>query len=342
LKIVASAKVSFAMSLSVFSKVRINGLVLKNRFVRSATFEALATNDGCVTPSLTKTYTTLADGEVGLIISSCTLVDPHGRHHPTMLSMLSDDSQTSIGRLASNVHKHRCPFAVQLVHAGSLAKPQLTGTPVETPNTMNHSDIDRVVANFVRAARMAFSIGVDAVQVHASGPYLLAQFLSPNLNHRSDAFGGTQAKRTEVVRRIISDIRRAVMKTQPLLVKINGTVAVDDLVQTAKICADAGADAIEVLDHQSGGSSRLRAIRRCVGVPLISSGGFRELEHMEEVVREGVCDLVSLSRPLIRQPDLVALFRQGKVKVAQCIGCSGCLAWTSMRENPLRCVAKSR
>jgi 2,4-dienoyl-CoA reductase-like NADH-dependent reductase (Old Yellow Enzyme family) len=336
----------------LFTRQRLNGMWLKNRFVRSPTYEALASPSGAVTPALTQLYTDLADGELSLVLTSCTLVDPHGRHHPTMLSLLSPEAQTSLGRLASDVHRHHSHFGVQLVHAGPAAKTAYSSLPVETPDAMSAADIERVIGSFVSAAQTSYSVGADVVELHASGAYLLASFLSPKTNHRNDGYGGSQTKRTEILRQIVSGIRAVALPTAPLLVKVNGIadgpagLTVEEAAEVAAIARGAGVDGIEVLGGivakgKAGPRNHVRAIRKATDAVVIASGGFLSIEDMEKAVfGDKICDLISLSRPLIRQPDLVRLFKEGRTRQADCISCNGCLKWTSIGEKPLKCVAK--
>jgi 2,4-dienoyl-CoA reductase-like NADH-dependent reductase (Old Yellow Enzyme family) len=334
-----------------FSRTRLNGLWLRNRLVRSPTYEAMATPAGAVTPALTKCYTDLADGRVGLVFTGCTLTDPRGRHHPTMLSLLSPESQGSIGRVASEVHRHQAHFGVQLVHAGLSAKAQYINAEPEGPDTMSRSDIERVIDNFIRGAKTTFAIGADCVELHGSGGYLLAGFLSPKTNHRTDEFGGSQAKRNEIVRRIVTGIRKVVIPTFPVLIKINAStagpfaMAPADVIEVVKTLEESGIDAIELFvgmpPKGKANYSTIKEVRKVTKLPLISAGGYLKLEDIENAVGpKGYCDLVSLSRPLVRQPDLPKLFQQGKTKIADCVNCNGCVGATSMKEKPLRCVVK--
>jgi 2,4-dienoyl-CoA reductase-like NADH-dependent reductase (Old Yellow Enzyme family) len=213
---------------------------------------------------------------------------------------------------------------------------------------MSQPDIERVIRNFINAAKTSYSLGADVVELHSSGPYLLASFLSPKTNHRNDDFGGTQKKRAEILRRIVSGIRAVVLPTAPLLVKVNGSdsgpsgLTIDEAVEVATICRSAGVDAIEVFGGmpakgKAGQRDHVRAIRKATDAVIIASGGFLNIEEMEKaVVGEKICDLISLSRPLIRQPDLVKLFKEGKTRQADCVSCNGCLEWTSIGEKPLK------
>jgi 2,4-dienoyl-CoA reductase-like NADH-dependent reductase (Old Yellow Enzyme family) len=121
-------------------------------------------------PQLVELYTKLADGGIGCLNTGCTLVDPRGRHHRSMLSLVNDESHHSIGRLILEVHKHGCPIAIQLVHSGPMAKPELmNGQAKETPDTMSQRDIERVISSFVQGAKTSFGLGADGVQFHSSG-----------------------------------------------------------------------------------------------------------------------------------------------------------------------------
>jgi 2,4-dienoyl-CoA reductase-like NADH-dependent reductase (Old Yellow Enzyme family) len=119
-----------------------------------------------------------------------------------------------------------------------------------------------------------------------------------------------------------------------------------EAVEIAAILRAAGADGLEVFGGmppkgKPAKREHIRAIRKATDAVLIASGGFLDVEEMARAVaEEKICDFISLSRPLIRQPDLVKRFRDGTAKVADCISCNGCLKWTSMGEKPLKCVAK--
>lgn len=332
----------------LFTKSRINGLVLANRFVRSATYEALANESGCSTPAVEKCYTDYADGEVGLIISSCTQVDPHSKHHPTMLSVTSDDAVQSLGILAQRVHEHRAPLAIQLTHSGVASKESLTHLKPEVPDTVSHHDIERIVANFVKGAKACVGVGIDAVQIHSAGRYLLGSFLMPEFNHRTDEFGGNAKNRAEIVRRVVEAVRKAVPTSYPVMIKLSASremgVKPEDVVETVKIIENAGIDAVELSLGAISGEKDLDAVkevRKVSKVPLMVCGGYRDVKEMEKAVEDGLFDYVSLSRPLIRQPKLVKMFHEGITQMASCKQCNGCMQWTSVQEKPLKCVSKT-
>lgn len=358
----------------LFTSIKINNLKIPNRFYRSATFEALSNTNGDCTNEIIKLY--MKFKSVGLIMSSCTQVDNRGQHHPTMLSLApraclnggNDDHLKTFTKLANEIHKQGLCFGVQLAHPGLISKKYLINNrDPEGPNTMSLADIERVIDSFSNSAYLAYKYGADAVQIHGATIFLVGSFLSSVTNQRNDDFGGNIEKRCELLRRIIHGIRSKVPSGFPLLLKINGGsekayISPEDQAVIAQIAEKSGIDAIEVAvdkkikdnypsqfsafgqeaAHIASNSnydySVLPLVKKAVSVPIISTGGHLELKKMDVFVNSGLCDMIGLSRPLIRQPDLVDMFKNGKTQKSTCKQCDGCLGYTSVREKPLKCV----
>jgi 2,4-dienoyl-CoA reductase-like NADH-dependent reductase (Old Yellow Enzyme family) len=185
--------------------------------------------------------------------------------------------------------------------------------------------------------------------------YLLSSFLSPHTNRRTDEWGGTFENRARVLVEILGGIRSLLGGGFPVIAKLNssdfldGGFTVDESVKAATILEAAGIDGIEV----SGGMAEagrgsiwpgLRKpedegyfvavaarIKAAVKVPLFGLGGIRTLQVAENFVREGLIDLVSLSRPFIREPHLVKDFREGRVARSGCISCNKCMNLRGIR-----------
>ena len=283
------------------------------------------------------------------------------------------DHLRTFSNLADEIHKMGLCFGVQLTHSGLASKKYLINNQEpEGPDTMSSSDIDRVIDNFANSAYLAYKYGADAVQIHCAGNYLLGTFLSGVSNHRNDEFGGNIKKRCEIMKRVIERARSKVPTNFPLLIKINGQmetafISPEEQVTIAKVAENAGIDAIEVAvsqprnknqksDFSAFSSFRIKTVKtvltanydykavalvkKSVKVPIISTGGHLELKRMENFVDGGLCDMIGLSRPLIRTPDLVELFQSDGLKKSTCVNCNGCLTHTSMQEKPLKCVLK--
>ena len=247
----------------VFERGVINGMELANRFVRSATWEGMAADDGSVTPKLIETMAVLAAGGVGLIISGHAYVRPDGQASGWQLGIHKDDLVGGLSAMTAAVHESGGKIVAQLAHAGTAAAEKLIGQPplvvsdyeglAESPRReIAAADIGELVDAFANAARRAKSAGFDGVQIHSAHGYLLSQFLSPIYNRRRDEYGGNVGNRARIHLEIYDAVRQAVGENYPVLIKMNcrdfvdGGLSLEDSVQVAGLLADAGFDAIEL------------------------------------------------------------------------------------------------
>lgn len=194
---------------------------------------------------------------------------------------------------------------------------------------------------FIAAGRRAASAGFDGVQIHAAHFFFLSRFISPAINHRRDEYGGSNAGRAKVLVEILQGIRRD-NPSLHISVKINssdflpGGLMEPDSLEICNILANNGIDSIEV----SGNGTSRQGIRNAgdeayfslfamrlaetVNVPVILVGGLRSRKVMELLLRNSKIELLSLSRPLIRQPDLPKLLEKGLAEKSDCISCNAC------------------
>ncbi|MCI5162836.1 MAG: NADH:flavin oxidoreductase, partial [Candidatus Electrothrix sp. AX5] len=186
---------------NLFTETIINGLSLKNRFIRAATWEGLATPEGAVTPKLIDRMVSLAQGGVGLIISSHTYVSKEGQGTPWQIGSHEDDLVNGLSKMTSAVHENGGKILIQLAHAGQYAATDLTELPALTVSSLPSStdvpykeitkaDISSLILSYAQAAKRAKNAGFDGIQLHSAHGYLLSQFLSPAYNHRTDEYGG--------------------------------------------------------------------------------------------------------------------------------------------------------
>jgi 2,4-dienoyl-CoA reductase-like NADH-dependent reductase (Old Yellow Enzyme family) len=347
---------------NLFSPVRIGRLELGNRLVRSATAERLATEPiGRATPALASLLSGLARGGVGLIISGHAYVAPRGKAHPEMLSAHCDEMIPGLKTLAAAVHQNGGRIALQINHGGRHCDEACTpGTmapsPVPTrsgrvPREMTPSDIADAADDFGRAARRAQLAGFDAVQIHSAHGYLIGQFLSPHTNRRRDAWGGGFERRLRFLAAVCEAVRGEVGAEFPVFIKLGmmdnlqrvpDGLTPDDGVRVVSRLADLKLDAVEVSGGYGGGSdfnSRLavgskepeayfrslaQRARASTHLPVILVGGLRSRALMDEVLAAGDADMISLCRPLIREPDLPNRLRSGEATAAACISGGRC------------------
>lgn len=358
-----------------FHPGRIGTLLLRNRIVRSATYEGLADPEGRVEKRYVDFMGRLASGGVGLIVTGHLFVREEGRVSFRQGGIHDDDGIPGFRRAVRRVHDEGSRIVAQISHAGGQAvqgksgssgtvAPSAVSDPAYSriPAELSVEDIREIVGSFAAAAVRAREAGFDGVQLHVAHGYLLSQFLSPHRNVRSDAYGGSLAGRARIVLEVCEAVRKAVGPTYPVLVKINGEDFVDRGLESADAqivaarLAAAGIDAIEA----SGGlpSSKApsifrkgiasvgeegyflpfaEAVRTDARVPVISVGGFRSPDFVNRVLRSGAADFVSMSRPFIREPGLVSRWSRGDLRRATCISCNLCLR-ASRSEEGVHCV----
>ncbi|MCP3921956.1 MAG: NADH:flavin oxidoreductase [Desulfobacterales bacterium] len=336
----------------LFTESSINAVSLKNKFVRAATWEGLATTEGTVTPKLIDMIVALAKGGVGLIISSHSFVSKEGQATPWQIGIHKDDFVPKLKDLTSAVHKNGGKIFIQLAHAGQYADQKLTGQPALAVSdnvsdnkiqVITKEDIKRIVSSYVKAAKRAYESGFDGIEIHSGHGYLLSQFLSPAYNNRYDEYGGSIENRARIHIQIYNAMREVVGKEYPIIIKMNcadfieNGLTIDESLQAAILFANAGFDAIEV----SGGIIRTgklsptrpgitteskeayfqeysRRFKEKIEIPLILVGGFKSFEVADKIITEGTADYISMSRALIREPDLINRWKKRDLHQAMC------------------------
>ena len=338
----------------LFEATEINGMKLANRFVRSATWEGMAADDGAVTPKLIQTMVDLAEGGVGVIISGHTYVSPEGQAGPWQLGIYKDEFVDGLKTMTDAIHKAGGKIVAQLAHAGHFAIKALTKQPPHVVSDfdglsksprheLTKEDIKKLIEAFGKAAQRAKTAGFDGVQIHSAHGYLLSQFLSPAYNQRQDEYGGSIENRARVHVEIYNAIRKKVGNDYPVLIKINSEdyidngLSLEDSIAASKILADAGIDAIELSGGtlSSGKLSPSRsginkeekeayfkeaaaAYNKVINIPLILVGGMRSLNVAEKIINSGSADYISMCRPFIREPGLIKRWQSGDKSPAKC------------------------
>lgn len=336
----------------LFSPISIGSMTVKNRFVRSATQDWLGDENGYLTDRSYALYKELAKNDVGLIVTAHSYVSyPRGKASPKQNAVYDDSFIEGYAALATIVHAYGAKIVLQVSHAGVQTTLENTqGVAPAATNTLTEAEIQDIIRCYAQAVRRAQLAGCDGVQLHLAHGYLLSRFLSPQSNLRTDQWGGSVENRLRIVTEIVYQSRQWVGKDFPILVKLNssggflGTAAIpiQDVVEIAVRLEQLGICAIEV----SGGvtsepenslswlgitteekegyfAENAKMIKDAVHIPVILVGGLRSRSVMEQVLESRTADMVSMSRPFVREPDLVRRLAQGQDKAA-CISCNQC------------------
>jgi 2,4-dienoyl-CoA reductase-like NADH-dependent reductase (Old Yellow Enzyme family) len=276
---------------------RLGPLSLRNRIVKSATFEG-ASPKGAVTDRLVDFHVAVARGGAGLTTVAYCAVAPEGRVQRHCL-VLDADTARDLRRLTDAVHAEGAAVAAQLGHAGLVADAKSNRVRSLAPSrrfsppakgfvpAASAQDLERVRGDFVRAALCAIEAGFDAIEVHLGHGYLLSSFLSPMLNRRKDGYGGSLEARARFPREVLRAVRDAVGDRLAVTAKFNMADGVphglwlEESVEVARMIeADGVLDVIEL----TGGSSLQNAMYFFRGdVPLAEM-----LETQPRYVRPGM------------------------------------------------------
>jgi 2,4-dienoyl-CoA reductase-like NADH-dependent reductase (Old Yellow Enzyme family) len=249
--------------LRAFQPRKLGGIQLKNAFIKTATFEGMY-EDGLPNKKLEEHHVAMARGGVALTTISYGAVSPEGRTFKDQM-IINAESLRGLEQLVKAVHSADGKVSIQLTHCGYFSKNTdikhplspsrvfneygfLSGLPFS--KAMDLEDLEKVKKDFGQAARSLKEVGFDAVEVHMGHGYLLSQFLSPFTNKRKDEYGGSIDNRARFPLEVYREVKNAVGKDFPVLVKLNlsdgfkGGFTEKDCAYVAKRLEEQGCDAV--------------------------------------------------------------------------------------------------
>ena len=281
----------------------------------------------------------------GLLVTEGTWPVQESRGWVGQPGIATDEQQAAWSRVADAVHAEGGTVVMQVMHAGRVTHPAVTGSRVvapsavaidgevrtpagkeayPVPHALTLDELAEVREQFVAGARRARAAGLDGVEVHGANGYLLHEFLSPASNTRTDAYGGSPEDRArfvvEVVRAVAEEIGadRTGLRISPMHnIQDAFERDEDDVVATYGALADGLAELglayVSVL-HAHPAGELVQGLRKRFGASLIANTGFADpttRESAAELLASGAADAVAVGRPLIANPDLVERWRTG-------------------------------
>ena len=326
---------------TLFDQTTLGRRTLKNRVWRSATWLALADGEGRVTNEIVSTYEELAKGGAAMIVTGLTSVIENDAEIGGGAKFFDDRFIDGHRRLTEAIHRHGALVMMQTA---------IVDGPIDELST---EQVEEIVKAFGDAAHRAELAGYDGVQIHAAHFFYLSKFISPLCNHRTDRYGGSQRNRARILYEILQDMRRNTSLDFLITMKINSTdeyqggLTPQDFMLTSRLMAEAGIDAIEVSGNgtsrtgiragQNEGYFRASAMALSafleqtgdseghpLHTPIVLVGGLRSIDKINQYLNETGIEYVSLSRPLIREPNLINRWQQGDTAPALCVSCNTC------------------
>ena len=333
------------MSASVFDGLTLPcGITLKNRIVKAAMEENMAAPGQLPGDDLFNLYDQWAAGGAGLLITGNVMVDKLAMTGPGGVALERDAALAPFKQWAAVAHDKGASIWMQINHPGRQVFRRMGGRNLapsavglelgkhsslfDVPKAMSEDDIEDVIQRFTDTAMQAEKAGFDGVEIHAAHGYLLAQFLSPLTNKRSDRWGGRLENRARLLREVVIRIRAAVKPEFAVAVKLNsadfqrGGFELSDAREVLTLLEGLGVDLVEL----SGGSYEspamqgrtadgrtlareayflefAQALTDASSIPLMVTGGVRRLSVAQKVLDSGVA-LVGMATALAQTPDL--------------------------------------
>jgi 2,4-dienoyl-CoA reductase-like NADH-dependent reductase (Old Yellow Enzyme family) len=354
--------------------IKIGKMEIKNRIMRSATWDAEADHTGIVTKNSAALYHELNTGGIGLIVTGFAFVSyPLGQAGIGQYGIYSDAMIPGWKSIIKEAHDNSSKIAMQIVHGGinsgylsgkdlSLcavsSMPKFSG---KLHHEMTDEEIEGIINDFVAAGVRVRAAGFDAVQLHGAHGYLISQFTSPIYNQRTDRWGGSPENRRRFVLEIVKRLRKAVGPDYPILIKFGVQddkqegMPLSDGIETCRQMVEAGLNGIEVSAGVGSAIQRLRAgetgkivfreraaaVKKAVNVPVAVVNGIRDIETAQDIIDSGDADMISMSRPFIREPRLVLRWQKGDTSPAKCISCGKCMP-IAIKQESLECGEEKR
>jgi len=329
----------------LFSKTTLGPFTLQNRMVMSPLTRNRAT--GNVPNELMAEYYSQR-ASAGLIVTEGTSPSPNGVGYPRMPGIYSEEQVKGWRAVTSAVHARGAKIFLQIMHTGRighelnlppgakvLAPSAIAAAgemytdakgpqPHPTPKAMSEADIKAAIGEYAQAAKNAVAAGFEGVELHGANGYLLEQFIRPNSNQRTDAYGGPIENRARFVLEVAKAAIDAIGKDR-VGIRLSPFGAFNDMPPYPEMEADytylaqqlnaLGLVYIHLVDHSSMGApvvpaSTKEMFRREFKRTLILSGGY-DAARAEQDLEAGKCDLVAFGRPFLANPDLIERWKTG-------------------------------
>jgi len=327
---------------AAFSPFKLRNLELQNRISMSSMGQYSAVN-GLVNDWHFQHYTSRAIGGLGLILTEMTAVSKTGRITLGCTGIYNENQIVEWKRINDFIHKNtQTKIGIQLGHSGRKGCSKIpweetfsdenwellsaSAIPFNensgTPKEMTLADMDLVTSQFVQATINSDKAGFDLIELQAHHGFLLASFLSPLTNLRTDEFGGCIENRLKFPLRVFNEMRNVFPKEKPMSVRISATdwaengISDEDVITIATAFKNTGADIINVstgntVANQKPITGRMwqtpfsDAVRNTVHIPTITAGTIQDIDQINTIILNGRADLVALGRPLLLDANFV-------------------------------------
>jgi 2,4-dienoyl-CoA reductase-like NADH-dependent reductase (Old Yellow Enzyme family)/NADPH-dependent 2,4-dienoyl-CoA reductase/sulfur reductase-like enzyme len=354
----------------LFTPLKVGSLTFKNRIEAAPTSLPELSPDGYLTRENIAYYRLKARGGAAVVTIGESIVHtPTGKSHPKQIPLDDKGVIPSLVEAADAIHQYGAIASIELSHGGMQCDPvflggrrpigpsamsvdigfRTAGTITVKVEEMSEALMEEIAAAYGEAAATVKLAGFDMCMIHAAHGWLLAQFLSPIINRRTDKFGGSVENRARFPLTVIDRVRERVGKDFPIELRMGGSElaegghTIDDAVAFAKL-AESKVDLLHVsagahyfidtliVTHPSmfvphGCNVYLaEAVKKAVSIPVVTVGGLSDPAQMEQIIADGQADMVAVARGLLADPYLPKKAQHGRGDdVVPCLRCFDCL-----------------
>jgi len=303
-------------------------------------------------------YAERVKGGVGLIVTGGIAPNDRGRPMPGG-ARLTTEAEADKHRVVTHaVHEAGGKIAMQILHFGryayhdQLVAPSALQAPINPmkPKALSTEEVYQTVDDFVRCAALAQSAGYDGVEIMGSEGYLINEFIAARTNQRDDEWGGSYHNRIRFPVEIVRRTREAVGANFIIIFRLSmldlveGGSTLPEVVELAQALEKAGASilntgigwhearipTIATKVPRAAWAWVTKQLKGTVTIPLVATNRINTPEVAEQLLADGFCDMVSMARPLLADPEFVNKAAQGRAsEINTCIGCNqACLDHT--------------
>ena len=303
-------------------------------------------------------YAERARGGVGLMVTGGIAPNDRGRPMPGGARMSTPEEAEKHKVVTQAVHEAGGKIAMQILHFGryayhpELVAPSALKAPINPfrPHALSTDEVEQTIEDYVNCAALAQSAGYDGVEIMGSEGYLINEFITACTNQRDDAWGGAYENRmrfpVEIVRRVRERVGThfIIIFRLSMLDLVQGGSSLDEVIQLAQALEKAGATLLNtgIGWHEARIPTIATKVPRAafawathklmgkVGIPLIATNRINTPEVAEQLLADGACNMVSMARPFLADPDFVRKAAEGRAdEINTCIGCNqACLDHT--------------
>ncbi len=365
----------------IFSPFTFGNVTVKNRIELAPACYMLTTHDGFVTREMVAYYQNFARGGAGIVTIGESPIDfEYAKGHEFQLNLGDDRVINGLSRIAEAVHRYGAKLSIELHHPGRYVlnnRPTIGPSPIPAPmeelaaaregrpirpvTEMNQEMINTVIDHFASAAYRCMRAGFEMVMVHGAHGHLIAQFLSPYTNKRTDGYGGSLENRAKFALQVLTAIRERVGDRLALEYRISadefvkGGMGPKETIEFVEMIQDK----IDLLHVSAGILAHPKIIplmiqptylphaynvhyaeqfKKALKIPIVTVGSIVDMKMANRIIAEGKADMVAMARAIFADPEIVNKSRRGQSEdVRPCLRCHTCNRLTAAFY-PIRCA----